>query len=84
MMFVDKKRLEEIGAYQPGKQPMLVTFASDLEWRPGEWPEVVALLDEKHQGFLFFRGASIVHGGEFAGYVYQSKDGTACWHVFND
>ena len=62
----------------------LITEASTAGFGVGEWPEIVSVLDDRNEGFLFLKGAPIIHGGELGGYTYQTSDGAFTLTVFND
>ena len=52
-------------------------FASDLGWKPGQWPH-----EFEHEGQIWRRGDVFRAHGEFQGYQYSSAD--ASMTVFND
>ena len=58
----------------------LVAEASELGLEPGYWPEFIALLDDKNEGFLFMRNERIEDGG----YRYRTRSGAVPLTVFND
>jgi hypothetical protein len=62
----------------------LVTFASDVNMPVGQWPDMIAVLDENNSGFLFMKERPILHNEEFGGYYYRTKDGAFGLTVFND
>ncbi len=62
----------------------LVTEASTLELRPGEWPDFIGVVDHDDQGFLFRRAEDIKNlGGDLGGVNYRTRDGMLLV-VFND
>ena len=61
-------------------KPELVAEASELGLPPGEWPEFIAVVDDKEEGFLFLRAYMMAGGG----YCYQTRDGAVSLTVFND
>jgi hypothetical protein len=63
----------------------LITEASDAGFGVGNWPDIVAVLDEKNEGFLFFKERAMTDPcGEFGGYEYRTKSGDFGLTVFND
>lgn len=86
MYVIETKRLKELNAYHAGNKPLIVTDASDLEFPVGSWPDVLSVVTEGGAGMIFYKSRRIMIAGteEFCGYVYQTKDGTAEWHVLND
>jgi hypothetical protein len=60
----------------------LVTEASSLEFSPGNWPQLVAILDDDNEGFLF-RRAEPIDGDSQVGFNYRSNRGMLLV-VFND
>lgn len=61
------------------------TFASDMGWKPGEWPEFLFVMRDDANGAIFRRSVSFVanaESGEFGGYYYISNRLTV--QVFND
>lgn len=61
----------------------LMTEASSLELQPGEWPDMISVVDDKNEGFLFLKARRMLEAGEFLGYLYQSRQGFTL-EVFND
>ncbi|MCP4201839.1 MAG: hypothetical protein GY769_07895 [bacterium] len=62
----------------------LVTEASDVGLAPGDWPQTIAVLDDRNEGYLFFRGARIDNHGDLGGFNYRTRDGRFALTVFND
>ena len=62
----------------------LVTEASDAGLKPGNWPDIIAVMDEKNEGYLFFKGPPIIYHDEFGGYEYRTKSGDFGLTIFND
>jgi hypothetical protein len=63
----------------------LVTEASTAGFPVGDWPEIVSVVDERNEGFVFFRQRKIdSDSGEFAGWRYITKDGEVSLLIFND
>lgn len=60
----------------------LVSEASTLGFKPGQWPAMVAVLGNDNGGFLFHRGPPI-DAVRFDGYEYFTKQGQQLT-VFND
>jgi len=60
----------------------LISEASTLGFKPGQWPAMVAVLDDRKIGFMFFRGPPI-DAVRFDGYEYFTKQGEQLT-VFND
>lgn len=67
-----------------GDKMGLVTEASALGLVPGEWPGMVAVLDDANEGFLFQGGYSILGNGELQAYKYYTRDGNFSLTIFND
>lgn len=65
-----------------GTTAHLVTEASSLEFPPGTWPQLVAVLDDDNEGFLF-RKAEPIEGSPEVGFNYRSRQGLLLV-VFND
>jgi len=71
----------------------LVTEASTLGLKPGEWPDFIALVNDEDEGFLFQKGASnhsFTNRGtsneeiHFDGFDYFLTTGNGKLIVFND
>lgn len=77
MVVVNKKQVDLID----GK---LVTEASDLELKPGEWPDFISVVDDNNVGFLFTKSRRIDNHGEFGGYTYYDRTSGVTLEVFND
>lgn len=62
----------------------LISEASTLGFKPGQWPAIVAVVDNNNDGdgFLFHRGPPI-DAVRFDGYEYFTKQGQQLT-VFND
>jgi hypothetical protein len=59
--------------------------ASTLGLAPGEWPDLIAVLNDDNEGFLFVRGGSLQGwDGEFSGFMYHSNSTGRKLTVFND
>jgi hypothetical protein len=61
----------------------LVSEASSMGLRPGDWPYFIGVVDNSGAGFMFERSTEIIHNGEFGGYNYRTRAG-AHLIVFND
>ena len=59
----------------------LVTEASTIGLTPGEWPDFVAVVDEKDSGFLFGPCFQQLEDG---GRAYQSDANSVELHILND
>jgi hypothetical protein len=57
----------------------LISEASTLVLKPGEWPDFVSVINDKNKGFLFGPNYSIISDG---GRIYQGKVGEC--HILND
>lgn len=57
--------------------------ASEIDLAPGEWPEIIAVVDDLQRGDLFHRSTRTDIHGELLGYSYYSKQG-ALLRVWND
>lgn len=55
-----------------------VVEASQLGWRPGEWPD-----NFMHDGTRLYRHRDVRHGGELVAVVYRGHDGREL-EVLND
>ena len=62
----------------------LIAEASTLGWTPGYWPEMVSVVNDVGEGFLFFRSAQIRYHNEFMGYCYTPKVGGISLAIYND
>jgi hypothetical protein len=63
---------------------VLVTEASDIELLPGEWPDMISVIDDDGEGFIFHRSNAIDANGEFGGYNYYTRGTGHKLVVFND
>ncbi len=62
----------------------LIAEASTLELAPGEWPDFIAVVDDKNEGYLFQRALPIYRDDEFSGYSYADWASGVGMTVFND
>jgi hypothetical protein len=67
-----------------GQIPEFYTEASDIGLRAGEWPDFVAVLDEKNEGWLFMKEAPVIRNDELAAYRYSTKSGNMILTIIND
>jgi len=65
------------------EQGEVTAEASSLGLTPGDWPDFIAVVDERDEGFLFGPGIMFMHGDEVGGYEYQNVNGLKLT-VFND
>lgn len=79
-MFTIQKAMVSLSA----DKQSLITEASTAGLRPGEWPDMVSVLDDKNSGFLFFKELPISNGDQLGGYTYRTKDGAFGLTIFND
>ncbi len=67
------------------KDNSYVIDASTAGLRPGQWPEIVTVLDEKNVGIRFQRGAADIVGDEVVGVRYHLLAGmNAVLLIVND
>ena len=64
----------------------VVTEASDLGLKPGEWPDFIAIVDDMRQGYLIQRAnAELSKDGEILWMNYIEKNGSLpVVKIFND
>lgn len=63
----------------------LTCEASEVGLPPGDWPQIVGVIDESGSGFMFMRGVAIIApGGDIGGYDYYSRTGPFKLTIFND
>lgn len=79
MYIVEKSQVELF----EGATNKLTSEASMMGFAPGVWPELVGVVDENGEGFMFQKGDVILHGEEFGGYYYYTKSGLQLT-IFND
>jgi hypothetical protein len=62
----------------------LVAEASTLGLKPGEWPDLISVVNDNNEGFLFAKSAPILHDGELGGYHYSDWMSGVNMTVLND
>jgi hypothetical protein len=58
--------------------------ASDIGVRPGEWPDFIAILDDRNEGFLLVFRSFERREGDILWAEYAARSGSLVAHVFND
>jgi hypothetical protein len=64
----------------------IVSEASDLGLKPGEWPDFIAIVDDMRQGYLIAKGdPEITACGDILFFRYYDKSGQLpVVKIFND
>ena len=77
MFTIDLAELKKAGATVEGNA--IYSEASCMGLAPGEWPDFIAALNERNEGFLFLKEAILELEGR-----YSTKDGKVRLCVLND
>lgn len=81
MLVINKSQVDLVEG-----RPELVTEASAIGLKPGEWPEWISVVDDNGRGFLFGPGATFERseGDIMAARYHTQNGGAATLTVIND